>query len=45
MVVIPSANYCMNSYRLMWPTVASAVIYLGQPASNTPAEVFATRLQ
>lgn len=45
MVVIPSAGYCMNSYRLMWPTVASAVISRGKQASNTPAEVFAARPQ
>jgi len=34
MVIIPSANSCMNSYRLHWPVVASAVIYRGKPTSN-----------
>ena len=37
MIVIPSANSCLNSYRLQWPVVASAVISRGKAASNDSA--------
>jgi hypothetical protein len=46
MVDIPSADCCMNSYRLRWPVAASAVI--SRPASqqyqHNAAELFAAAM-